>query len=355
MMADPGQLETATPIPAPKRVSILGPGQMGLVCAGLLAVPFREAEEPVGPLIRVWGHDPRELAEAERSGGGSRLEQLHLPDLVRFEADDAEAVGEADLIVVAIPVQFIRKTLARLARVVPAGTPVVSVSKGIENGTLRRPTEVITEELGDRATCVLSGPTIAAELARHLPATMVAASDTPGLALLVQQQFSTRSLRIYTSTDTLGVELAGAVKNVIAIAAGIVDGLGAGYNAKSALLARGLAEIVRLGEALGASRETFFGIAGVGDLATTCFSPEGRNRSCGEALGRGMTLEEHLESTPSVVEGVATARSVMDLAKREGIDMPIAEAVGRVLFEGWKPIEAIEHLMARPQKPEQIG
>ena len=178
--------------------------------------------------------------------------------------------------------------------------------------------------------------------------------DDHDFAKRVQAVFSTSWLRVYTNSDLLGVELAGAVKNVIAIAAGIVDGLQAGNNAKSALLARGLAEIARLGLAMGASPETFFGVAGVGDLATSCFSPEGRNRSCGEALGKGATLEDFLSQTPHVVEGVATARSVVDLAKKYRVEMPIAQAVHAVLFEGVDPIEAIGKLMSREPKAERV-
>jgi glycerol-3-phosphate dehydrogenase (NAD(P)+) len=171
----------------------------------------------------------------------------------------------------------------------------------------------------------------------------------------VQDLFTTRYLRVYTSPDLRGVELAGAMKNVIAIAAGMLDGLRAGNNAKSALLARGLAEITRLGVAMGASAETFFGIAGVGDLATSCFSPEGRNRTCGEALGRGVTLAEHLRRTRSVVEGVATTRSVMDLARQYRVEMPITASVHGVLFEGVDPIDALTQLLSRHPKAERVG
>ena len=201
----------------------------------------------------------------------------------------------------------------------------MSVAKGIENDSLRRPSEILGETCGadaSRLAC-LSGPTIASELARHLPATMVAASNDASTASRVQQAFGTPWLRVYSNDDLVGVEVAGAVKNVIALAAGLVDGLELGSNAKSALLARGLAEIVRLGIALDARRETFFGIAGVGDLATTCFSPEGRNRTCGEALGRGMSLERHLAESECVVEGVPTTRSITALAKRLDVEVPI--------------------------------
>jgi glycerol-3-phosphate dehydrogenase (NAD(P)+) len=239
-----------------------------------------------------------------------------------------------------------------------AGVPVVSVTKGIEDGTLLRPSEVIAQAVpspGGRAVAVLSGPTIAAELAERKPATMVSASADAALAERVQRTFALPWLRIYTNHDVVGVEVAGAAKNVVALAAGMVDGLGLGSNAKSALLARGLAEIVRLGTALGARPETFFGIAGVGDLATTCFSPEGRNRSCGEAIGRGEALEAYLARTDSVVEGVATSRALLALADRHGVEMPIVRAVESILFHGVTPAEAIRALMGREARAERVG
>lgn len=353
----PSQPEHSPPAaPEVGRIAVLGSGQMGLVCAGLLS-----AGGDAGRRLALWSHSAEEVAELTQTRRSDRLPGFELPGAVRVAASDGDALAGAALVVSAIPVQFLRASWERLREHVPPGAAVVSVSKGIENETLLRPSQVITEALGDdpdatpRPVGVLSGPTIAAELARCLPATMVAASDHPGFAQRVQAVFSTSYLRVYTNPDMLGVELAGAAKNVIAIAAGILDGLSAGYNAKSALLARGNAEIARLGAAMGASRETFFGVAGVGDLATTCFSPQGRNRSCGEALGRGQKLDQYLARARSVVEGVATTRSVMDLARRYRVEMPIAEAVHRVLFEGLDPLEAIARLMSRELKSERPG
>jgi glycerol-3-phosphate dehydrogenase (NAD(P)+) len=229
---------------------------------------------------------------------------------------------------------------------------IVSVTKGIENRTLLRPTQVIADAIGGGAAelrsatappitlCALSGPSIAAELARRMPASLVAASDDQGCACLVQDYLHVPWLRVYRNDDVLGVEMAGATKNVIALAAGMIDGLEAGANAKSALLARGLAEIARLGVAMGAKLDTFFGVAGVGDLATTCFSPEGRNRTCGERLARGETLQ---------------TKSVMELAQRHRVDMPITQAVHAILFEGLSPQNAIRELMSRQLKAEHVG
>jgi glycerol-3-phosphate dehydrogenase (NAD(P)+) len=233
------------------------------------------------------------------------------------------------------------------------------VTKGIEVGTGLRPTQVLGQVLAmdddDPRLCVLSGPSIAAELARRLPATLVAAASDEALASRVQDLLRVPWLRIYRSDDVVGVEVAGAAKNVIALAAGIVDGLKAGDNAKSALVARGLAEIARLGVAMGARVETFFGVAGVGDLATTCFSPEGRNRSCGERLGRGERLDDVLASMTSVVEGVPTTKSLVEVSRRLGVDMPITTAVHAILFNGLSPKDAIRGLMSREQKAERVG
>ena len=221
-------------------------------------------------------------------------------------------------------------------------------------GAIANVIEALAAE-GGRPLCALSGPTIGAELAKRLPATMVAAAVSDDVSHLVQDMFSVGWLRVYRHNDLIGVELAGATKNVIALAAGMIDGMEVGYNAKSALLARGLAEIARLGAAMGARVDTFFGVAGVGDLATTCFSPLGRNRSCGERIGRGENLDEILSSTVSVVEGVPTTRSVVELAKLHNVEMPITAAVNAILFDGLDPHEAITSLMKREPKAEWIG
>ncbi|MGA1392176.1 MAG: NAD(P)H-dependent glycerol-3-phosphate dehydrogenase [Phycisphaerales bacterium] len=319
-----------------RSVTVVGDGQMGLVLAEQLA--------SAGHHVVLWGPFAESLAALATTRRSPRLPELRLSDRIAIEADPAKAAAGAEVLVSAIPVQFLRPVWTRF----PAGrAPVVSVSKGIETSTLERPSEILAELRPGTSTCVLSGPTIASELARRLPATMVAASDDDHLARTVQALFLASWMRVYTSPDPLGVEIAGAAKNVIAIAAGILDGLEAGFNAKSALLARGLAEIVRLGRALGARSETFSGIAGVGDLATTCFCPEGRNRTCGEAIGRGVSLDEHLGSIDSVVEGVETSKAICRLAADRDVEMPIAEAVRRVLFEGLPPRDALAGLMQR--------
>jgi glycerol-3-phosphate dehydrogenase (NAD(P)+) len=341
--------------PRPRRVAILGDGQMGLALAGVLT----DGAGDVG--ISLWGHSHAEASELADSRLSPRLPDFRLAERVLVTGDDAEALDGADLVVSAIPTQFSRAVWERLGGLVPAHAGIVSVTKGIEVGTLRFPVEVIADALDEDSTAptrpfaALSGPTIAGELAARRPATMVAASADEAFARCVQDLFGADYLRVYSTTDLVGVELAGAAKNVIAIAAGALDGLKAGFNAKSALLARGLAEIARLGAALGAQQDTFFGVAGVGDLATTCFCPSGRNRSCGEALAQGIALDDYLQSTTSIVEGVQTAKSLRELARRHEVDMPIADAVYSVLFERLDPREAITRLMLRPAKEERVG
>jgi glycerol-3-phosphate dehydrogenase (NAD(P)+) len=339
----------------PECIAVLGPGQMGLVCSGLLVERSK---------VLLWGHDAKELDALAQSRRSPRLPGFVLPATVACTSKPQD-LARADMIISAIPVQYSRTVWRTLGKHAAPRAGVVCVAKGIETATLLRPTQVIADALRSagvdhpdapaRPIATLSGPTIATELAKRLPAAMIASSDDEAFARLVQHTFATWWLRIYTNPDVLGVELAGAVKNVIAIAAGICDGLQAGNNAKSALLARGLAEIVRLGVAMGASPETFFGIAGVGDLATTCFSPEGRNRSCGEALGKGRKLDEYLASTPHVVEGVETTRGVLELARKYRVELPIVAAVHAVLFESTDPIDAISQLMTREQKAERVG
>jgi len=339
-----------------QRITIIGDGSMATVCALLL--------DSRGAKVTVWGATREHIDLLAQSRENRRYLPGHtIPTSVRLTAEDDQAFQNADLIVSEVPTQFIRQVWQRLGPHIPPRIPIASVSKGIENNTLLRPTQVITEVLSSfsdnpdrpaRPMAAISGPSIAAELARCLPATVCVASDSDELAQLIQNLFTTHWFRVYTNTDLLGVELAGATKNVIALAAGILDGLQAGNNAKSALLSRGLVEIMRLGVAMGANHETFFGIAGVGDLATSCFSPTGRNRTCGEMLGKGRMLDEVLKSVAGIVEGVPTTRSVVALAAKYRVEMPITQSVHDVLFEGLDPIEGIGRLMNRQPKPERV-
>lgn len=338
-------------------VSIVGDGAMGTVMALLL--------ESRGCRVTVWGAFPDQVAEMIQTRQNRRfLPGYRLPESIRLTAQDAQVFEGAQVILNAVPTQHVRSVWQRLSAHLPPRVPIASVAKGIEQQTLMRPTQIIADVLHTtsddpdrpaRPLAAVSGPSVADELAKCLPATVCAASDDDAFADLLQKTLTTHWFRVYTNRDLLGVELSGATKNVIALAAGILDGLHAGNNAKSALLSRGLAEISRLGVAMGASRETFFGVAGVGDLATTCFSPTGRNRTCGEQLGKGKKLEQVLEDIPGVVEGVPTTKAVVDLAKKYRVEMPITAAVHRVLFEGLDPLEAISQLMSRELKPERVG
>lgn len=329
-----------------RNISIIGDGGMGTVLAMLLC--------DKGIATRMWGYDAAQLAEIERRRENRRfLPGYPLPESLVFEPKDEVTMVDADLIISAVPCQYMRRIWIRLKDHAPGGVPIVSVTKGIENGTLLRPTQILAEILGpETPRAVLSGPTIADELARRLPATASAAAEDTLLAERIQYTFTCPWFRVYSNPDVVGVELAGAMKNVIAIAAGIIDGVEAGDNCKAALLARGLAEITRLGLAMGASEQTFPGLTGLGDLMVTCISRSGRNRSFGERIGRGQTVEQAKAATDSVIEGAATCESVAALAARYGVEMPIAGAVHDVLFEN-KPVRtAIEELMSRELKAE---
>ncbi len=329
------------------RITVVGAGAMGITCAVLL--------RQNGHAVTVLGHAGPSI-DALRAGRENPrlLPGITLPAEVALTADPAEAFGGCAMVVNCVPTQRTREAFAALAPHLPAGAAVISCAKGVEVDTLLRPTEVIGQVIGDaHPLAVMSGPNIAAELARRLPATAVTASHDAALAARVQRAFGTRWFRLYTSDDVLGVELAGAVKNVIALAAGILDGLKAGNNAKASLVTRGLVEISRLGVAMGAKTATFAGLAGLGDLFTTCVSPEGRNRHVGEEIGKGRSLDEVLAGMASVAEGVPTTRALRELARRHGVEMPIMESVYAILFEA-KPVpDALHDLMTREPKPER--
>jgi glycerol-3-phosphate dehydrogenase (NAD(P)+) len=332
-------------------VSIIGDGAMGTALAMLLC----EKKDTIAS-VRMWGYDSEQLRQIQQAGENKKfLPGYKLPDALVFEADDKRIMAGADLIISAVPCQLMRGVWNRLKDYFPYGVPIVSVAKGVENGTLLRPTQILAEILSlkqNSKLVALSGPTISDELARRLPATACAASTDENLAKDVQRTFNTSWFRVYTNTDILGVELAGAMKNIIAIAAGIIDGIGAGDNAKAALLSRGLAEITRLGLACGAKPQTFAGLTGLGDLVTTCISPKGRNRSFGERIGKGRTAEQARRATESVIEGIDTCKSVVALARRYNVEMPITEAVYQILFEAKPVMRAIADLMERRLKAE---
>ncbi|AGA27001.1 NAD(P)H-dependent glycerol-3-phosphate dehydrogenase [Singulisphaera acidiphila] len=328
-----------------KRVAILGAGGMGTALALLFAKTARS--------VQLWARDPGQASELVRTRENARhLPGVKLPVNVEVTPNACDATGGANLIVVAIPSAFLRATLEGLVEQIPPGIPVLSVVKGIENSTLARPSQIITEVLGRRPVAVLSGPSHAEELASGLPASVVVAGEAESLNREIRDALNQGTFRVYTNPDLIGVELAGALKNILGIAAGVCDGLGFGDNAKAALLTRGLVEISRFGVALGGDFSTFFGLAGVGDMVTTCYSPFGRNRSVGERIGRGERLEQILASMVNVAEGVPTTRSVHDLARQRGVEMPITDELYRVLFEGKSPHAAVTDLMIREPKVE---
>jgi glycerol-3-phosphate dehydrogenase (NAD(P)+) len=328
--------------------AVLGDGAWGTAVALHLArhadhrVALWSAREENGRLLR------------ERRENVRLLPGVPIPAAVVLTTDAAQATAGADLWIAAVPTVYLRETLRRVAADLRRDTPVLSLAKGLEMGTFRRPSEIIREVLGERRVAVLSGPSHAEEVSRGLPTTLVAAADDPDLARGVQRHFSTDRFRVYTNPDVLGVELAGALKNVIGIAAGIGDGLGLGDNAKSALLTRGLVEMARFGVALGAEHTTFFGLAGLGDLVTTCVSRHGRNRRVGERLGAGERPAEILAGMTMVAEGVYTTQSVHAKAGKMGIPMPITAEVYQVLYEGKDPREAVTDLMLREPTSERV-
>lgn len=328
------------------KITILGGGAMATACSILLAGNS-------GQRVAIWARNPAYADEMTRARENRRLlPGVRIPDEIEITANLDRALDGSEYLVAAIPTAYLRNVLTEIKPHLTAGRPVISVIKGMENETFMRPSEIITEVLGSRAVVALSGPSHAEEIARRLPASVVAASGDRSLARQVQKMFNTDRFRVYTNLDLIGVELAAALKNVIAIAAGISDGLGYGDNAKSALLTRGLVEMTRFGMNFGAEAATFSGLAGVGDLITTCVSPYGRNRRVGERLGRGESLNQILSTMEGVAEGVNTTRSVFEVAEQEGIELPITEQVYRVLFEGKSPVEATNALMLRPLRSE---
>ncbi len=303
--------------------------------------------------VRLWGAHSATVARlvAARENA-AQLAGVSIPESVRITADPAEAAAGADGWVTAVPTAYLRDTLARLRGVYRPGTPVVSLTKGIEHATFRRPSEVIAEVLGADPVAVLSGPSHAEEVARGMPTSVAVACPDSRTAAWVQTLFGSDRFRVYTNADPVGVELAGALKNVIGIAAGICDGLHFGDNAKAALLTRGLVEMTRFGVAHGAEPATFTGLAGVGDLITTCFSPHGRNRRAGERLAKGESVAA-VTAGPMVAEGIYTSQSVYDRTARTGIETPIMTAVYEVVYRGRPPLDAVQALMTRSPKGEQ--
>ncbi len=308
----------------------------------------------IGHNVLFWEFDPLQVAAMERDRENKKfLPGFALPEGIQITNDLRNAVADAEVCLLAVPFQTSRSVLRKIGKL-KRGTLILSLMKGIEQGTLRRESEICAEELHDFSEAqyaILSGPTIAPEVAAGLPTSAVVASASQATAETLQAAFSSSAMRLYSSTDVVGAELAGALKNVIALAAGVCDGMELGVNTKGALITRGLAEIIRLGETLGGSRQTFSGLSGLGDLVTTCTSPASRNRRVGEAIGRGQSPADVLAGMVMVAEGVWTARAAWDLAQKHQINMPITEAVCGILG-GKNPRAAVNELMNRDLKAE---
>jgi glycerol-3-phosphate dehydrogenase (NAD(P)+) len=332
-----------------ERVLVIGDGSWGTSLALRLAMN--------GVATKLWSAFPEQTEALKKDRENKRfLPGVELPGALEFTADPYSAAKDVDLAVSVVPTQYVRAVAQKFEDALLGNVPVVSATKGIEIETFMTPTGILAESLGDRPTCVLTGPSHAEEVARGMPASVVAASQDQELARRTQETFSSDTFRVYTHGDPLGAELAAALKNVIAIAAGISDGLGLGDNAKAALLTRGMVEMARFGRSRGAQSETFFGLAGIGDLVTTCCSPHSRNRSVGEAIGRGESLEEVLGRMTMVAEGVWTTKALFgpEAELREGT-LPIASQVHAVLFEGKDPRGAVLDLMRREPAGEMDG
>ena len=328
------------------RCAVLGGGAWGTALADVLA---RNAHDVV-----LWALEPDVVSSVNTSHTNGRfLSGFALAENLRASGDLGETLRGATLVCVATPSQHLRSVLQRAAPSIDGSAIIAVASKGIERESLALMNEVVAEELPGHAVIALSGPSFAAEVAGRQPTAIVAASDNLIAAEAVQEAFSNGHLRIYTHDDVVGVELGGSLKNVIAVAAGIVEGVGLGFNSRAALITRGLAEMIRLGVALGAQPATFAGLAGLGDLVLTCTGTLSRNRAVGVAIGKGATLEAALAGKETVAEGVATTRSTLALAMREGVEMPIVEMVHRILFDGHSATTAVAELMARELRSEQ--
>ena len=323
-------------------VAVLGAGAWGTALARLLADGKNS--------VTLWGHDAGRLAEIRRTNCNEHyLPGIQLPAGLRYESELTAAIRDAELIVVAVPSKAFREVTGGLEKF--SGV-VVSVTKGIEHQTGLTMCGVLAQTAPKAKSAALSGPSFALEVARGIPTAIVTASDNPATAATVQQLFHRPAFRVYTSTDLLGVELGGALKNVIAIAAGVCDGLGFGDNSKAALVTRAIAEMRRIGVACGAQTETFAGLSGMGDLMVTCFSKLSRNRGFGERVGKGEKIEAIVNSMSAVAEGFPTARSARELARKRGVETPIIEEVYAMLYEGKDIRRAVQDLTARESKAE---
>ena len=330
------------------QAAVMGLGSWGTAFAAVLA--------DAGHDVRIWGRNPETVAKVQQTRRNEAFHPgLELAPAVSAVTDAGEAVTDADLVVLAVPAQSLRENLqAWGGHIRPENTIVLSLLKGLERGSHKRMSEVVLAETSCASdqVAVLSGPNLAREVVQRQPTASVVACSDEGTAATVQSWVRTAYFRPYTNNDVIGVELGGVVKNVIALATGMAEGMGFGDNSKAAIMTRGLAEMTRLGRAMKADPLTFMGLAGVGDLIATCSSPLSRNRTFGENLGQGMSLDEVVAITAQTAEGVTSSEAVLELAREHGVDMPITEHVSGVVTQGWSPRDTVQSLMSRVAKPE---
>ena len=327
------------------KVGVVGAGSWGTALALVL--------EKNGHQVTLWSSREAKAKElGELRENKDKLPGVKIPEAIEITADMETAVKDKELIVLGVPSLYIRSTSAKMAPFVTEGQIIVNVSKGIEESTLYTMTDIIAEEIPNADVAVLSGPSHAEEVSRSIPTTVVAGAKNRKTAETIQSIFMNESFRVYTSPDMLGIEVGGALKNVIALAAGVCDGLGFGDNTKAALITRGIVEMSRLGVAMGGYQETFGGLAGMGDLIVTCASKHSRNRKAGYLIGQGYSMQDAMDEVKMVVEGVHSAKAALKLADKYYVRMPIIEQVNAVLFDGKAVTEAVRDLMIRDGKTE---
>lgn len=329
------------------KVAFLGGGSFGTALAVLLAKK--------GEQCTIWCHSQSSVDEINNKRKNERyLKGIHIPENIIAYSELKQAVQGADIIVLSVPSKAIREVSRKVAPMLQGHEIVVTVAKGIEKHTLKRMSEIIAEEIENHPIVVLSGPSHAEEVARDIPTTVTAASDDMDAARKIQKLFSNHTFRVYTNSDLIGVEIGGAFKNIIALAAGISDGIGYGDNTKAALMTRGMSEIIRVGTKLLGRPETFYGLTGMGDLIVTCTSMHSRNRRAGILIGSGMTTEEAVKEIGMVVEGIEAVKAFYELKCKIDVDMPITSALYEVLFVGENPKDKVTELMARSHKEESL-
>ena len=327
------------------KVNVLGAGSWGTALSLLL--------NKNGHQVKLWSalEDEVKLLQEKREHP-NKLPGVHIPEAVEITSDLEGCLKDPDVVVLAVPSPFTRSTAKQMAPFVKEGQIIVNVAKGVEEKTLMTLSEIISQEIPVADVCVLSGPSHAEEVGREIPTTCVVSAETRKTAEYLQGIFMSPVFRVYTTPDILGVELGGALKNVIALAAGTADGLGYGDNTKAALITRGIAEIARLGTKMGARMETFYGLSGIGDLIVTCASVHSRNRKAGYLMGQGRTMKQAMDEVQMVVEGVYSAKAAKSLAEKYEVDMPIIMEVNKVLFEDKPAADAVRDLMIRDKKVE---